>query len=1705
MAVSVEKSDWVHSTTNVLGMGTEYVYTLSADSFLPKLESALSSEGYALPDGFALPEMPTVIVSVQSDMPMLMSGTIEPPPEPVVWSDSSIKYLSLAGNNVWIEAGDDGETYIYSKVGDSETKHYWQASTIIDINKLYPVTIPSDEGIALRTDFSNYVIIGGGVAGIPDTNGDYPNPDVVGDFNIIMNGGTLGGIYGGSYAGFVGAASGEVTTTATVYGKIYIEINGGEVYAVYGGGYATGVDGHNSVSIVDGLTEVLVQGDAYVNGNVYGGGYATTNDSVFGINGSTKVTIKTNLSESGDPSIIGNVYGGSGVTSENAYGYVTVGTEVEIISGIVMGAVLGAGLNDHVGYTRGESNTIQATSTPATLKVTVHGDADVGNESSAIISEYNFNAELVAYNNVFGGGERSIINGNTNVIISGNAEVFGSVFGGNGISAAMEMRTTKALPINKNMNGQIVGSTNVQIAENAKVYNSVFGGGYKDAIGTERTATATTVEISGGIVGSHRSIYSGEVEWLGTGDVFGGGQSNRILGNTQVTINSGKIAGNVWGGIYYPSWINPAMEYTSLEGGVALASEEEVVEFGVLDGNTNVDIKGGEIGEYSEDIEDDEYSGEKQFTSIALRDDMFGGAVALYGNVFGGGFKDVITGNTDVEVTTGTIGADKEISISYWLESRSVNMHIGNVHGGSYGGVYSIGGEKSIAEEASGSLKVGGVIGGNTRVQVSGGTVGYGETWDVELVNNAPATNLISGNVFGGGIYDTITGSTDVDVLGSAIIGTDKKIAYNMVMNSFNFVHMGNVYGGTYGDMYVIAPKPMSIESAIEVETSAQIVRLGSIGGSTDVNVAGGTIGLENIEFDYNESSSHSRGIASELELSSVKTGNVFGGGLIDVIAQNTKVQISGGTLRQKPDITENTVAWNGVAQLENTHGSVYGAGSGTSINDGLYAVVGGYAEYNIPSLLGFKLQDHNAANYVAQEGGGNTEVHVQSTVNIPGSVYGGLSAGFLDVILGDTKVYVHNGTIAGSVYGGGSGVGLHGYKATTNPIDIWVVFENQDYFDENPLIEPIPGATSNTDIYILNGNIKGNVVGAGDISEIEIMPGVSMSLTSYVKDNAFIFVDEKTNLVGEVYRQNVENLQIQFTMEDGGDPIDVDITLPTPTVGGMATVVIENKTTKIAASLHTNNVDSQGDTPQISVPDVSTDVQNVLRLEQRSGWSLDRGHWVIRGDVHLPSVVTQNIGIVPKQELYMPSDTNLVADESEGDFVNQGYIITAQNTLDDSIETGNQSGQTNLDSRIYRGGLSGQMSINGAQNYTQSQSANPLIASGSANSIYSFLADGGKVGAQNGYNWAQGSNSLSETSASYTPSTAALGTFGYTVKTSWQHLFESVPGGKANNAANNLEYLANVAAEANASITVTAASSGGTSDNSAPASSSSTAAVGDDGDDGGDGGGDGGDGGGDGGDGGGDGDGGGEDNGEEAVSSSSSSSTSQSSSAPSSVTDNSTGGGGNVPDPPQIGEDGGITLSPTDPDLSIENVYVDGTELDPDQYSVDEDGNIILSPEFLATLGDGEHTIRISIDGKLFESTVIMENSVPLSAGNFELLGGWSLFDLLMTILTLLSPVVYMIIVRKQKPDEEEDENESEEDEEYITKKRTLTMVGGILLGIISLVLLLITQDFTLPMIFFDRFSIWFVIIFVVQTVVEIVFRRKRVDDEQQEQYTAG
>ena len=635
--------------------------------------------------------------------------------------------------------------------------------------------------------------------------------------------------------------------------------------------------------------------------------------------------------------ILTNVYGGNEITDVLGSSKVhmtggTVGVP-RTLAGIqarpVNSYIFGAGMGDP--------------------RVLFNGWSNVG--SAEVIVEGN----AVVFGSVFGGGEDGHILGNVSTTIKGNAVI--GTFGSSGVDGNIfgSGRGFSALALTA---GTVCGNVTVNIAENAKILGSIFGGGRMAAVGTYLAEEGTanygamqpgtahgnvTVNITGGTIGNQSQMATSQYS---IGDVFGGSKGTLM---------------NDW----------------------AKSQKLGLVK------NTTVNIS--------------------QAT---------GYTTTIYGNVYGGG---------EIASVGYYSYATQAQADAFNTTHPTEPMAEGDVNG--------------VLEDNTGLATIlitGGTIGqatsSDTKGHVFGGCLGRaGEGYSgYSFVNNSDVTlqgGTVYGSIFGGGENGHVMHNTDVKIKSGTVgIALDKTNLPDASLNN-SIVYKGNVYGGGRG-----------IDTYNNNGTDTYSITAGKVGGNTNVTVEGGTV-YRNV---YGGGSLASVGIRDE---------DTTTDGLATVTIKGGQIGTDGGASANN----YNTLIPDRENRREN--GFVFGSGRGMS--------AGANSSSNLVDLAYTK----------------NTEVYIQGTANVTGSVFGGGENGHVKK---NTKVYVKENCFVGTelvdaehvidddgrgrliyrgnVYGGGRGI---------------------DEGGDNKLSLTAGRVFGNTFVEISGGKIYHDVFGGGSLASV--------------------------------------------------------------------------------------------------------------------------------------------------------------------------------------------------------------------------------------------------------------------------------------------------------------------------------------------------------------------------------------------------------------------------------------------------------------------------------------------------------------------------------------------------------------------------------------------------------------------------------------------
>ena len=664
------------------------------------------------------------------------------------------------------------------------------------------------------------------------------------------------------------------------------------------------------------------------------------------------------------------------------------------------------------------------------------GDASAVNEDTEVLIDNSPSSESEASKticNVFGGGNVASVGGNTKVTIQGGT-IEKNVFGG-GKGEADEFSCSKAM----------VGVNNA--------------GAGADLTTEENKNKGTKVTISNGTV---------------NGNVYGGGEVGRVEWNTQVTIGAGEgtpiINGSVFGA----------------GAGVATHGYAALVR-----GNSTVTIQG------NAKVLQNVYGGGEQATVgrywvKGVNDNVTGAPTAPtdtpdempYQTMSGGKCTVVVQGSaqvgpdSNVPITAGHVfGAGKGVTPNYVHTGDKANWskrmvdYNSEKHTGQPGTAWDYYPEdhkyvweyfatedkyfeflQTLALVTGTDVTIGGgtvkgsVFGGSesgyvqddTDVKVNGGTIG--------TTGNGGA---YYGNVYGGGKGDAEHTGTNHNYVAAGLVKGNTKVTIS------NGTILHNIYGGgAYGSVGEFIYDNTGMPTGLQPNTT---------GGKTEIYITGGTIGTTGEENGMIFGSSrgdvgapgsiHDKlawvydthvAIGDITENATITTaaplirGSIYGGGENGHNFRNSYVRINGGTIGIP---SEATYAYRG---------NVYGGGCGTDKydNDTKYnpkaGIVQGNAFVNITG--GFVVHNVYGAGAMGSVGtdtsGGKTTVSVSggrigydgnSNGNVYGAARGDLTATGNLAQVRETAVNISYTTtpaadneektaqlIAGSVFGGG-------------------------------------------------------------------------------------------------------------------------------------------------------------------------------------------------------------------------------------------------------------------------------------------------------------------------------------------------------------------------------------------------------------------------------------------------------------------------------------------------------------------------------------------------------------------------------------------------------------------------------------------------------------------------------------------------------------
>ena len=619
----------------------------------------------------------------------------------------------------------------------------------------------------------------------------------------------------------------DFTDVSPMDTRSVIVINGGEfgydsapIDGIYGGG-----SGFMSKS----LWTKKAATPSQFGGNVYGNGNATDIVTSLTINGGEFYCQKGVFAggRGTDYFFSTNAYGGNN-SNYKELGKTYGNVELNITGGIFHCPIFGGGYGVADAKQHGTSN-VETLSHMAR----VYGKSNVNIQGG------------VFFDNVYGGGDMAVVENHgdaTNVVISSNADIRGSVFaGGNG---RRRRPSTQTFAKDDNMTqhpdsvGLVIGNTNVSLTGSAEqapyVYGDIFGGG-------------NLAQVS---ANTNVSVFAGNM----AGQIFGGG-NGYINGNT---ITSADVLGN--------TNVMLAQDEGDM-GGEGEPNENNSFSINVI-WNRKWDATNNLFYVWDSNIEDS--SDEPAIEGAVYKKDEFfaNGKFLNPHNIYGGGnlacnvgtYTDAKgipakgTGHATVLVQKGTTPYELLMTEEWKLTyTDNDNPHF-SVFGGGYGTLTKVG-STDVTVNVDGDYSKYDTHADNNKQLVHKKNTSALPVFD----NLMGIPNFTVWGVLGGGYAGTVADSTKVTVDGNT------------------FVH--RVFGGGFGD-------PASTEDNTT----------GQIGSNTEVYVRGAFTHGDVFGRRMFGGGSYSSVRSTDVEIKAVDCHDVFGGGLMGDVLKGTTVRIGTNT-----------------------------------------------------------------------------------------------------------------------------------------------------------------------------------------------------------------------------------------------------------------------------------------------------------------------------------------------------------------------------------------------------------------------------------------------------------------------------------------------------------------------------------------------------------------------------------------------------------------------------------------------------------------------------------------------------------------------------------------------------------------------------------------------------------------------------------------
>ncbi len=994
------------------------------------------------------------------------------------------------------------------------------------------------------------------------------------DSLIYMTGGEVDVIIGGA-------------GTSATFGHRIIQVTGGRVnYSVFGG--SNGYDGSGTDGTVRGSSYIYIGGLGVIgnptlvanNSSLWG----AEAGSVFGIgNGrsgfaSIGSSDNSNIVVQDEAVINGNIYGGgnfgaTGISSGTNSTY----SNIKLIGGTIKKDVYGGGNNNGAG-----NASVSATINIDLLGSDVEGNIYGGsNTLGTIFGDVNLNiVEGTVDSNIYGGGKGGYLNSSNpgtyvrnNVVISvGNASVgptiLGNIYGGSAYGSVNTISQSTA----QSSDGITLNINNGTIGED------IYGGAKGDSTYSPNVAGTINLNFNDGTV---------------TGDIYGGNDANGSIFRTSTVYLNGGTARNVYGGgnqvgisstdvRLQGSSVNRIYGGSNLSGNVNttnIVSSSGTVDY-IFGGNneggyvnaTTLNITGGNINNAF---------GGGRFANVGSTNMTISGSVT---NIYGGGQNADVSSGTTINISGGThqnvYGGSNQAGTVPTSNITITNGNISNlfggnnqggqtnnttvnISGGTHGSVYGGG---RLANSVSTSLTVGNanttnIYGGGqdadvtsgTTININGGTHGsvYGGSNQAGIVptsnitiTNGNISSLYGGNNEGGQTNNTtltISGGTHGSVYGGGRLANATSTSLTIGNATTTNIYGGGqnadvtssttltINGGTHGSVYGGSNQAGIVPTSNITVTSGNITNLyggNNQGGQTNntvLNMSGGTHG------SVYGGGRLANTTSTSLTIGNATTTNIYGGGQSADVVSGTTLNISGGI---------HGIVYGGSNQ-SGTVGSTVLNVSNTTINQ-LY---GGNNEGGTTLNTTLEIDNSNIGDIY---GGGNTANVLNNTSlviensEVSGFVFGG---GNNAPVLGNSLVRVDDTSILESVYAGGNGQLAVVHGDTTVYVEGNTVIDNHLFGGGNAANTGVLGSNNSVGTVVVSGGtIGGNVYGGANTA---VLYGTANVYIGYGYTG--ITLDEKNILIegtvfggGEANAAGDENYDFSFISVTNGITINI-------------------------------------------------------------------------------------------------------------------------------------------------------------------------------------------------------------------------------------------------------------------------------------------------------------------------------------------------------------------------------------------------------------------------------------------------------------------------------------------------------------------------------------------------------------------------------------